>query len=97
MVPVVHSWKILMVPVVHLDITGWSQLSTYVKNGMVPVVHGTSCPTFVKFILFIFSLMFLMMCDLIQNIHVVNVNVRPLQPNTCLVVPYVKIEDKKEH
>ena len=41
--------------------------------------------------------MFLMMCDLIQNIHVVNVNVRPLQPNTCLVVPYVKIEDKKEH
>jgi len=32
-----------MVPVVHLDITGWSQLSTYVKNGMVPVVHGTSC------------------------------------------------------
>jgi len=22
----------------------WYQLSTYVKNGMVPVVHGTSCP-----------------------------------------------------
>ena len=35
-------WKNLMVPVVHLDKTGWSQLSTYVKNGMVPVVHGTS-------------------------------------------------------
>jgi len=39
-------WKNLMVPVVHLDISGWSQLSTYVKNGMVPVVHGTTCPTF---------------------------------------------------
>jgi len=24
------------------------QLSTYVKNGNVPVVHGTSCPTFGK-------------------------------------------------
>ena len=35
-----------MVPVVHLDITGWSQLSKYGKNCMVPVVHGTSCPTF---------------------------------------------------
>jgi len=44
MVPVVHSEKNMMVPVVHLDITGWSQLSTYVKNGMVPVVHGNSCP-----------------------------------------------------
>ena len=54
MVPVVHPcrkwhgpscplWKNLIVPVVHLDITGWSQLSTYVKNGMVPVVHGTNC------------------------------------------------------
>ena len=59
MVPVVHPcqkwrgtscplWKNLMVPVVHLDITGWSQLSTYVKNGMVPVVHGTSCLAPVK-------------------------------------------------
>jgi len=54
MVPVVHpcqKWhgpscplrKNLMVPVVNLDITGWSQLSTYVKMAwyqlsMVPVV-----------------------------------------------------------
>jgi len=35
--------------VVHPDKTRWSQLSNHAKNGMVPVICGTRCATFVYF------------------------------------------------